>query len=82
MELSVGTKLHGFTVQRITALPDIEATAYEMIHDASGAHLFYLGCADDNKVFTIGFRTPSQDDTGVAHITEHSVLCGSRKYRL
>lgn len=82
MELSVGTKLHGFTVQKITALPDIEATAYEMIHDASGAHLFYLGCADDNKVFTIGFRTPSQDDTGVAHITEHSVLCGSRKYRL
>ena len=40
MELSVGTKLHGFTVQKITALPDIEATAYEMIHDASGAHLF------------------------------------------
>ena len=44
--------------------------------------MFYVACADDNKVFTIGFRTPSQDDTGVAHITEHSVLCGSRKYRL
>ena len=82
MELSVGAKLHGFAVQKITPLPDIEATAYEMIHEVSGARLFYLASQDDNKVFTIGFRTPSQDDTGVAHITEHSVLCGSRKYRL
>uniref|UniRef100_UPI003078DE4C hypothetical protein n=1 Tax=Acidaminococcus fermentans TaxID=905 RepID=UPI003078DE4C len=70
MELSVGAKLHGFAVQKITPLPDIEATAYEMIHEVSGARLFYLASEDDNKVFTIGFRTPSQDDTGVAHITE------------
>ena len=52
MELSVGTKLHGFAVQKITPLPDIEATAYEMIHEASGAKLFYLSSKDDNKVFT------------------------------
>jgi len=35
---------------------------------------------DDNKVFGIGFRTPPADSTGIAHILEHSVLCGSRKY--
>lgn len=82
MELTVHSQHHGFTVDRVTELPDIGATAYEMTHDKSGAHLFYLATKDDNKVFTIGFRTPSQDDTGVAHITEHSVLCGSRKYKL
>lgn len=82
MELQEGTNCHGFTVTRITKLPDVDSVAYEMIHDFSGARLFYLQCKDDNKVFTIGFRTPSQDETGVAHITEHSVLCGSRKYRL
>ncbi|MGL5207456.1 MAG: insulinase family protein, partial [Acidaminococcaceae bacterium] len=44
--------------------------------------LLYVGNKDDNKVFSISFRTPPNDDTGVAHILEHSVLCGSRKYRL
>lgn len=82
MELQTGNALHGFTVDKVTALPDIQATGYEFTHTQSGAKMFYVKTEDDNKVFTIGFRTPSQDDTGVAHITEHSVLCGSRKYRL
>ena len=82
MELQEGTICHGFTVTKITPLPDIDSVAYEMTHDFSGAKLLYLKCKDDNKVFTIGFRTPSEDETGKAHITEHSVLCGSRKYRL
>jgi Zn-dependent M16 (insulinase) family peptidase len=82
MDLTVNAVLHGFTVKRVTDLPDIKAVGYEMTHEKSGARLFYIKSDDDNKVFTIGFRTPSQDDTGVAHITEHSVLCGSRKYRL
>lgn len=82
MELQAGNVLHGFTVDKVTALPDIQAVGYELTHTQSGARVFYVKAEDDNKVFTIGFRTPSQDDTGVAHITEHSVLCGSRKYRL
>lgn len=72
----------GFKVLKITPIAEIKAIGYEMEHLFSGAHLFYLQCDDDNKVFTIGFRTPSADDTGVAHIIEHSVLCGSRKYPL
>ena len=39
-----------------------------------------LPCEDDNKVFSIGFRTTPSDSTGVAHITEHAVLCGSRRF--
>lgn len=46
----------------------------------SGARLFLLSCDDENKVFSIGFRTPPSDSTGVAHILEHSVLCGSDKF--
>ena len=37
---------------------------------------------DENKVFNIAFRTPPADSTGVAHILEHSVLCGSRQFPL
>ena len=80
MQFSLNDKVHGFRVDRITDLCDIKAMGYEMTHEKSGARLFYVASDDDNKVFTIGFRTPSRDDTGVAHITEHSVLCGSRKY--
>ena len=49
-------------------------------HKKSGAQLLSVANADDNKVFGIVFRTPPEDGTGIAHILEHSVLCGSRKY--
>ena len=49
-------------------------------HTASGARLLYLACDDENKAFAIGFKTPPADSTGVFHILEHSVLCGSAKF--
>ena len=51
-------------------------------HTKSGARIFTMKNTDDNKVFSIAFRTPAEDSTGVAHITEHSVLCGSKKFPL
>lgn len=59
---------------------ELASDAYLLRHIKTGASVLVLANDDDNKVFTIGFRTPVSDDTGVAHITEHSVLCGSRKY--
>ena len=56
------------------------ASLYRHIH--SGAELLSLVNDDENKVFGITFRTPPADSTGVPHIMEHSVLCGSRKYPL
>lgn len=50
-------------------------------HKKSGAELLSVSNDDDNKVFGITFRTPPEDSTGVPHILEHSVLCGSRKYK-
>lgn len=80
MELSEGQRVRGFTVEAVEDLPEIDGTAYRMRHDASGARLLYLANDDANKAFSISFKTPPADDTGVFHILEHSVLCGSRKF--
>ena len=78
--LPQGARVHGFTVERSEKVPELDADAYVLRHDASGARLLYLPCGDENKAFAIGFKTPPADDTGVFHILEHSVLCGSAKF--
>lgn len=75
-----GTTCHGFTVERRETVPELDADAYVLRHTASGARLLYLACDDENKAFAIGFKTPPADSTGVFHILEHSVLCGSAKF--
>ncbi len=82
MKLEINTVYHGFKVLEHAFVEEVQSDAYIMEHMQSGARLFYLGNTDDNKVFSISFRTPPEDDTGVAHILEHSSLCGSRKYHL
>ncbi|MFA9376479.1 MAG: insulinase family protein [Lachnotalea sp.] len=59
---------------------DLNSKGFILKHKKSGARVALLSNDDDNKVFYIGFRTPPKDDTGVPHILEHSVLCGSEKY--
>ena len=73
---------YGFTFVRERTLDEISATLTELVHTKSGAKLIYLDRDDENKTFSIGFTTPPEDDTGVFHIIEHSVLCGSKKYPL
>lgn len=82
MSLTINAIYHGFKVLQAQYVEEVHAEAYLMEHVQSGAQLFYLANDDDNKVFSISFRTPPADDTGVAHILEHSSLCGSRKYHL
>lgn len=74
--------IHGFTLQKEEQVAEIEAQARIFRHQQSGARLLNLACNDDNKVFAIFFATPPVDSTGVAHILEHSVLCGSRRFPL
>lgn len=71
---------HGFTLVNSEELHEIEGQAYVMRHDATGARLLFLDNDDTNKSFSISFKTPPTDDTGVFHILEHSVLCGSDRY--
>lgn len=82
MKLNVNKEYSGFVVKQTDYIDEVQSEAYLLEHVYSGARLLYLGNNDDNKVFSISFRTPPYDDTGVAHILEHSVLCGSRKYKL
>lgn len=72
--------VHGFRVKSREPLAEIEGTAYVMEHQATGARLLFLSNADTNKAFSIAFRTPPENDTGVFHILEHSVLCGSDRF--
>ncbi|MCL2350339.1 MAG: insulinase family protein, partial [Defluviitaleaceae bacterium] len=53
-----------------------------LYHHASGARVVYLKSDDTNKVFSVTFKTPPADNTGIAHIMEHCVLAGSKKYPL
>ncbi len=80
MDLKPASTLHGFTVIDAEDIPEIDGRAYTLTHEMSGAKLLYLANADDNKAFSIAFKTPPADDTGVFHILEHSVLCGSEKF--
>lgn len=61
-------------------LSDIGSEGYLFKHKKSGARIAMISNDDENKVFCVGFRTPPANSTGVPHILEHSVLCGSRKY--
>ena len=59
-------------------LKDSKSKGMVLRHNKSGARVCVLSNDDDNKVFSVAFRTPPKDSTGVAHILEHSVLCGKR----
>lgn len=61
-------------------LPDIDSDSWLLRHKKTGARVALLPRDDNNKVFYIAFRTPPEDSTGVAHIIEHTVLCGSRDF--
>ena len=72
--------IHGFHMEREQEIDELKTRARLYRHARTGAALLSLITEDENKVFGITFRTPPADATGVAHILEHSVLCGSRKY--
>jgi len=78
--MTVNDRLHGFTVTNIREIKEIGGRLVEMEHDATGARLVWADNGDENKLFSVGFRTLPEDSTGVFHILEHSVLCGSDKY--
>ncbi|WP_129633394.1 insulinase family protein [Candidatus Oscillochloris fontis] len=74
------TSTHGFTLIRDEAITELNTQARIYRHEKTGAELLSLSNDDENKCFGVTFRTPPEDSTGIAHILEHSVLCGSRKY--
>ena len=73
---------YGFSLTKSTYVKGIDATLHDLTHEKSGARLLFLDRADENTTFSIAFKTVPTDDTGVFHIMEHSVLCGSKKFPL
>ncbi|HHX66530.1 MAG TPA: peptidase M16 [Gallicola sp.] len=73
--------IHGFKLIEEEYIKDVDSNIKIFEHEQSGARLMAMENDDNNKVFGIGFRTPPDNSTGVAHILEHSVLNGSRKFK-
>lgn len=79
-ELSVGDRIHGFTVLQAKTVPELHLTALKLKHDKTGAEYLHVDRDDKNNVFAINFKTNPTDRTGLPHILEHVTLCGSEKY--
>ncbi len=75
-------KIPSYRLVREENLGDIQSKGYLLYHEKSGAKVVLIENDDENKVFNITFRTPPEDSTGIPHILEHSVLCGSRHFPL
>ncbi|WP_338540154.1 insulinase family protein [Paenibacillus tundrae] len=73
-------QLQSYQVIQERRMEELKSDGYLLEHKKSGAKIVLMSNEDDNKVFSIGFRTPPSDNTGVPHILEHSVLCGSKKF--
>lgn len=73
---------YGFIPVSSEYVEEIKAEGHLYRHEKTGAELLHIPCEDNNKVFAVMFATHPQDDSGVAHILEHSVLSGSDKYPL
>lgn len=73
-------QLQAYTLLEKRQIKELNSVSYLLRHNKTGARVALLSNDDDNKVFYIGFRTPPKDSTGVAHIVEHTVLCGSDKF--
>src|ERR1700677_4131439 len=80
--LNAGERVDGFVVRRVAPLEKLRSTAIELSHEGTGARVLHIVNGDAENLFSVTFPTPPPDDTGVPHILEHSVLAGSRKYRV
>ncbi|NNG00518.1 MAG: peptidase M16 [Desulfobacteraceae bacterium] len=78
--LRPGNVLSGFRIEKRVALKETSAIYYALEHEATGAKYAHISSPDHENTFSVMFKTVPQDSTGVAHILEHTVLCGSRKY--
>jgi len=80
MTYSPGSTYSGFTLKQVQQLDEIKAEVYLFEHDVLGCPLLAIKNGDSNKTFSVSFNTIPTDSKGVAHILEHSVLMGSKKY--
>lgn len=79
-EFNRGDQIVGYSVLRVEELKEIQSVYYELIHHQTGARHIHISNSDNENTFSVAFKTVPKDSTGVAHILEHTVLCGSKKF--
>lgn len=77
-----GQAISGYRIQQVSALPAINAHLIQLVHEKTKAVHIHIANGDKENTFGVFFRTVPTDSTGVAHILEHTVLCGSEKYKV
>ena len=77
---AVGEKYGDFVVTKFLQIAEINCILRELQHLPSGAHVMHLANDDPENLFCLSFKTYPSSSNGVAHILEHTVLCGSRKF--
>ena len=80
MNMHHGQSIHGFRIESISDLPEFRGRGISARHEATGLELFHLHNDDPENLFSFIFKTPPKDNSGVAHIVEHAVLAGSRRF--
>ena len=78
--LKVGDRINNYCIERIELLKEISSIFYALKHLSTGARHVHISNDDSENTFSVAFKTVPRDSTGVAHILEHTVLCGSKKY--
>lgn len=79
-DINIGDNVYGYSVKRIVKLDEINSVFYELEHADTGAMHIHISNKDEENTFSVAFKTVPEDSTGVAHILEHTVLCGSSKF--
>jgi len=75
-----GKRIRNYRVLRMEALKEIRCVFYELEHEPTGARHIHIASEDRENTFGVAFKTVPEDSTGVAHILEHTVLCGSKRF--
>jgi len=79
-DMKQGTIFHGFVVEQSTEIEEMSVICYILRHEKTDSRYFHISNADSENTFSVAFKTVPFDDTGVAHILEHTALCGSSKF--
>jgi hypothetical protein len=77
---AVGSKYLGFSVTKCLPLSELQSTLVELVHEPSGARVIHIASSDPENLFCLSLKTLPDSSNGVAHILEHTVLCGSKKF--
>ncbi|MBI2743634.1 MAG: insulinase family protein [Chlamydiales bacterium] len=76
----VGDRYGDFVVTKVAAITELGSTLRELTHEPSGAQVMHIAADDPENLFSLSFKTLPDSSNGVAHILEHTVLCGSRRF--